>query len=169
LILIFNFTLKIKAKLIITLNFKVIIEKIMAKKFRSSCLIASALDLIGDKWSLLIIRDMLLNKKKTFKEMAASDEGVATNLLSTRLKLLESLGVITKRKLPANKKENIYLLTQKGIDLAPMILEIVVWSDKYVRDYNPNMNEYESQNINKAVVIEATQKEYKAFVQKTIG
>jgi DNA-binding HxlR family transcriptional regulator len=141
----------------------------MAKKFRSSCLIASALDLIGDKWSLLIIRDMLLNKKKTFKEMAASDEGVATNLLSTRLKLLESLGVITKRKLPANKKENIYLLTQKGIDLAPMILEIVVWSDKYVRDYNPNMNEYEGQNINKAVVIEATQKEYKAFVQKTIG
>jgi len=70
----------------------------MVKKFRSSCLIASGLDLIGDKWSLLIIRDMLMHQKKTFKELAASEEGVATNLLSARLKLLESLEVITKRK-----------------------------------------------------------------------
>ena len=121
----------------------------MKKKFRSSCMIASALDLIGDKWSLLIIRDMLLHKKKTFKEMAASEEGVATNLLSTRLKLLESLDVLTKRKLPANKKENIYLLTQKGIDLTPLILEIVLWSDKYVRVYNPSMNRYDTKGVDK--------------------
>ena len=97
----------------------------MEKKFRSSCVIASCLDLIGDKWSLLIIRDMLLAQKKTFKEFATSDEEIATNLLSSRLKMLESLEVITKRKLPANKKENIYLLTEKGLSLAPMILEIV--------------------------------------------
>jgi len=155
--------------LIITLKFKVIIIRIMGKKFRSSCIIASALDLIGDKWSLLIIRDMLLHKKKTFKEMAASDEGVATNLLSTRLKLLESLDVISKRKLPANKKENIYLLTKKGIDLAPIILEIVLWSDKYVRAYNPNMNPYESDDINKMAVIERTQKEYRAFARQIIA
>ena len=141
----------------------------MIKKFRSSCAIASALDLIGDKWSLLLIRDMLLNKKKSFKELAASEEGIATNLLSTRLKLLESLEVITKRKLPTNKKENIYLLTDKGMDLAPIILEIVVWSDKYVRAYNTEMNAYENANLNKSQYIDTIQKEYRAFVHQIIG
>jgi DNA-binding HxlR family transcriptional regulator len=141
----------------------------MIKKFRSSCLIASALDLIGDKWSLLIIRDMLLFKKKTFKEIVASDEGIATNLLSARLKLLESLNIITKRKLSENKKENIYLLTKKGIDLAPIILEIVIWSDQYVRTHNPDMNLYETGNINKTIVIETVQKDYSAFFRQIIG
>lgn len=139
------------------------------KKFRSSCLIASALDLLGDKWSLLIVRDMLLHQKKTFKEISASEEGVATNLLSSRLKFLESLEVITKRKLPGNKKENIYLLTEKGIDLAPVILEIVVWSDKYVRAYNPDMNAYESQHTDKSLAIERVQAEYRGFVRETVG
>lgn len=138
----------------------------MVKKFRSSCLIASALDLIGDKWSLLIIRDMLLHQKKTFKEMAGSEEGVATNLLSSRLKLLESLDVITKRKLPENRKENIYLLTEKGIGLAPLILEIVIWSDKYVRMYNPDMNPYDKGNASKVSAIASVQKEYREFARQ---
>ncbi len=141
----------------------------MEKKFRSSCIIASALDLIGDKWSLLIIRDMLMHKKKTFKELLASEEGVATNLLSGRLKLLESLEVLTKRKLPENKKENIYLLTKKGIDLAPLILEIVLWSDQYVRAYHPGMNRFEAGVINKIELVENVQQEYKVFVGEVIG
>jgi DNA-binding HxlR family transcriptional regulator len=140
----------------------------MKKKFRSSCLIASALDLIGDKWSLLIIRDMLLFKKKTFKDLAESDEGVATNLLSARLKLLESIGVITKRKIPGNKKTNIYLLTNKGIDLAPIIMEVVIWSDRYVREYNIDMNEYDSLE-NKIGMIETVQKGYNEFLREIIG
>ncbi len=135
----------------------------MMKKFRSSCLIASALDVIGDKWSLLLVRDMLMHRKKTFKEMAASQEGVATNLLSARLKLLESLDVITKRKLPENKKENIYLLTEKGIDLAPLILELVIWSDKYVRAYNADMNSFDKGDFNNISVI---QEEYRAFARQ---
>lgn len=139
------------------------------KKFRSTCIIASALDLIGDKWSLLIIRDMLLHKKTSYKEIVSSEEGIATNLLSTRLKLLLSLDIITKRKLPENKKENIYLLTEKGIDLAPLILEIVVWSDKYVRAYHTEMNAYETQNLNKAKVIKSVQKEYRKLVREIIG
>lgn len=141
----------------------------MNPTFRSSCVIASALDLIGDKWSLLIIRDMLMYKKKTFKEMVASDEGVATNLLSTRLKLLESLEVITKRKLPGNKKENIYLLTKKGIELAPIIMEIVVWSDKHVRPFHPDMNSYDGENTNKVALIENIQQEYREFSHQIIG
>lgn len=140
----------------------------MMKKFRSSCLIASALDLIGDKWSLLIIRDMLLHKKKTFKEISESEEGIATNLLSSRLKLLESLEVLTKRKLPKNKKENIYLLTEKGIDLAPLIMEIALWSHKNVRAYNTKMNTYEKYNLDKSQVIENTQKEYRDLVSQII-
>lgn len=138
------------------------------KKFRSSCIIASALDVIGDKWSLLIIRDMLLHKKKTFKEIANSDEGIATNLLSARLKLLASLDVITKRKLAGNRKENIYLLTEKGLDLAPLILELVIWSNRHVRAYNSNMNAYESKSMDKRIVIDNYQKEYSLFMRQVL-
>ena len=141
----------------------------MIKKFRSTCLIASALDLIGDKWSLLLIRDMLLHKKKTFKELVASEEGIATNLLSARLKFLESIEVVTKRKLPNNKKENIYLLTEKGIAMAPIILEIVLWSDKYVRAYNTEMPTYETSNLDKSQFIESVQKEYRKLVRQIIA
>ena len=135
----------------------------MNKKFRSSCIIASALDLIGDKWSLLIIRDMLMHNKKTFKEFAASEENVATNLLSSRLKLLEELNVISKRKLMHNKKENIYLLTEKGMDFAPLIMEIVLWSDKHVREYNHEMNKFKTTNLDKSFVIEDVQDRYREF------
>jgi DNA-binding HxlR family transcriptional regulator len=127
------------------------------------------LDLIGDKWSLLIIRDMLMHQKKTYKEMLASEEGVATNLLSARLKLLESLEILTKRKLPGNKKENIYLLTEKGINMAPIIMELVLWSDRYVRVYNPEMNVYENANLDKSQIKERVQKEYKKFMSKLIA
>ena len=141
----------------------------MERKFRSTCIIASALDLIGDKWSLLIVRDMLLNKKKTFKEIASSDEGVATNLLSSRLKMLESLGMLTKNKLPENKKENVYLLTEKALDLAPLILEIVVWSDKHVRPYHTNMNPFTDRDIEKSTVIAGVQNSYRELVSQVLG
>jgi len=130
-------------------------------------MIASALDLIGDKWSILIVRDMLLHKKTTFKEFVVSDEKVATNLLASRLKILESLEVVSKRKLSGNKKENIYLLTEKGIDLAPLIMELVEWSDKYVRKYNSKMNNYDKEN-DKQNLIESTQNTYREFAQKTL-
>lgn len=135
----------------------------MKKKFRSSCIIASALDLIGDKWSLLIIRDMLMHKKKTFNEFATSEEKVATNLLSSRLKLLESINVISKRKLTHNKKENIYLLTEKGIETAPLIMEIVLWSDKHVREFNLDMKKHNTTKHNKSLVIENIQTSYREF------
>lgn len=138
----------------------------MEKKFRSSCLIASALDLIGDKWSLLIIRDMLIHHKKTFKEFVSSNEKVATNLLSSRLKLLESLNVISKRKLSSNKKENIYLLTEKGIDLTPLIMELVIWSDKHIREYNNDMNKLDSKSNDKLSLIKNAQNKYKEFAQQ---
>lgn len=73
-------------------------------EFRSNCPISSALDLVGDKWSLLVVRDMLVFQKFTFKDFENSDEKIATNILSTRLKLLEKSGIVTKHKLKTNKK-----------------------------------------------------------------
>ena len=101
--------------------------------------------------------------------MVESEEGIATNLLSARLKLLESLDVITKRKLPRNKKENVYLLSEKGINLAPIIMEIALWSDKYVRAYNANMNDYDGESTYKSLAIEGIQNEYKEFVNQILA
>ena len=129
-------------------------------------MIASALDLIGDKWSLVIVRDMLMFHKKTFKEFAACDENIATNLLSSRLKQLEALDVVTKNKLSTNKKENIYMLTNKGIDLAPIIMELVLWSDAYVRGYHPDMNPSETVHMDKSEVIMYAQDQYKSFASQ---
>ena len=108
----------------------------MKKEFRSGCPIASTLDVIGDKWSLLIIRDMLIKHKKTFKEISDSDEKIAPSILSARLKLLESYKLIFKTKMPDNKKENIYLLTEKGIRLAPIIIEFSLWGNSNMREFN---------------------------------
>lgn len=131
----------------------------MEKKFRSGCPIASLLDLIGDKWSLLIIRDMLILHKKTFKELSISDEKIAPSILSARLKLLESFHLITKTQFPSNKKENIYLLTNKGIDLAPIIIECSLWGDQYMREYN-EIDAIEGLNADKSIVIETVRNNY---------
>ncbi len=106
------------------------------KKFRSNCPIASTLDLIGDKWTLLLVRDMLMGHKKTFKEFSNSAERIAPNILTVRLKQLEQFGIVTKQKLPTNKKENIYLLTKAGIALAPAIIDLAFWGSEYAKKYN---------------------------------
>ncbi len=143
----------------------------MKNKFRSSCPMASALDIIGDKWSLLIIRDMLLGHKKTFKEISDSEEAIAPSILSARLKLLESFELITKRKLPENLKENIYLLTEKGIALAPMLIEIILFADKNFRQFNPKMLSISDKgfNLDKSIVIRNIQNGYRELVQNTIS
>lgn len=108
----------------------------MKNNFRSDCPIACTLDILGDKWSLLIIRDMLVQGKKTFKEFSNSSEKIAPGILSSRLKWLEENELLTKRKLPDNNKENIYLLTEKGIAIAPIITEIVLWSSLNINPEN---------------------------------
>lgn len=140
----------------------------MKKEFRSLCPIASTLDVLGDKWSLVLIRDMLVREKKTFKAFSASEEGIATGILASRLKLLESFGLITKRKLPDNKKENIYLLTEKGIDLAPVVVEVTLWGDKYMRAYNPKLKAYGNLKTDKASIINTLQENYRQMVAKVI-
>ena len=99
------------------------------KKNRSSCPLTSALDIIGDKWSLLIIRDIFLGKK-TFTEFLNSGEKIATNILSNRLELLTSCGLLKVTKMPNDQKTKIYYLTDSGIDMYPIIYEMMRWSER---------------------------------------
>ena len=143
----------------------------MENSFRSGCPLASTLDIVGDKWSLLIVRDMLLQGKKTFKDFSTSPEGIAPGILSSRLKWLEENDLITKQKLPDNKKENIYLLTAKGIELAPIITEIILWSDKNLRGQNAEMFSIAEAGFDqdKSKVTEDIQKNYRQIIQETLG
>lgn len=109
----------------------------MTHKFRCDCPFTSALDVLGDRWILVIIKQMLLEDKMTFKDFVESDEAVATNILSNKLKLLEDIGIIRKTKRPENKKTNLYLLTDKGLALTPLLLELALWSDEHLRDIHP--------------------------------
>ncbi len=103
----------------------------MSKK-RSECPISSSLEVFGDKWSLLIIRDLMFSNKCTYNDFLKSGEGIATNILATRLKELEENGLIAKSAHPDSKAKILYRLTAKGIDLLPIIMEIYFWADSYL-------------------------------------
>ncbi|MFQ3336522.1 MAG: DNA-binding HxlR family transcriptional regulator [Flavobacteriales bacterium] len=135
----------------------------MEKEFRSGCPISSALDVVGDKWSLLIIRDMLIKHKKTFKEISDSDERIAPSILSARLKLLASYKLIFKTKVSENKKENIYLLTKKGVRLTPIIIEFSLWGNSNMREFN-EIDDIEGLNSDKAFVIQSVQDSYNTML-----
>ena len=135
----------------------------MKKEFRSGCPISSALDVVGDKWSLLIIRDMLIKHKKTFKEISDSDERIAPSILSARLKLLASYKLIFKTKVSENKKENIYLLTEKGIRLTPIIIEFSLWGNSNMREFN-EIDDIEGLNSDKTLIIQTVQVSYNAML-----
>lgn len=100
-------------------------------KKRSDCPISSSLDVWGDKWSLLIVRDLMFSKQCTYGDFLKSDEKIATNILASRLQTLETNGIITKQDHPESKAKVLYKLTQKGIDLIPLMIEINLWADKY--------------------------------------
>ncbi|MHA4808868.1 winged helix-turn-helix transcriptional regulator [Flavitalea flava] len=101
-----------------------------AKK-RSDCPVSCSLDIWGDKWSLLIIRDLIFAKECTYGDFLKSAEGIATNILAARLKVLEENGLIKKLKHPESKVKMLYKLTRKGIDLLPLMIEINLWAEKY--------------------------------------
>ena len=84
--------------------------------------------MLGDRWSLLIIRDMMLRGFRTYKEFLESYEGIATNILADRLRKLEAHGIITTKQDPADRRKLIYRLTAKGISLAPILTEMVLWA-----------------------------------------
>lgn len=101
------------------------------EKTRSDCPISCSLDVFGDKWSLLIIRDIMLRGKLSYSEFLQSEEKIASNILVNRLGVLEAEQILAKSVSPANKSKFIYSLTEKGIDLLPIIIEIMDWGAKY--------------------------------------
>ncbi len=105
-------------------------EKSKSKR-RSGCPVSISLEQFGDRWSLLIIRDMMVRGYHTFKEFQESGEGISTNILSNRLKTLEAAGILMTEPEQTDGRRVNYRLTQKGIDLAPVMLELLLWGAKY--------------------------------------
>jgi DNA-binding HxlR family transcriptional regulator len=97
-------------------------------KRRSACPLNASVEMLGDRWSLLIIRDMMLREFRSYKEFLESCEGIATNILADRLRRLEAYGIIETERDVSDGRKVIYLLTQKGIDLAPVMSEMVLWA-----------------------------------------
>jgi DNA-binding HxlR family transcriptional regulator len=103
-------------------------KKKPSPKRRSGCPLNASVEMLGDRWSLLIIRDMMVRGSRTYKEFLESWEGIATNILTDRLRKLEAHGIITTERDPSDGRRLIYLLTDKGIDLAPVLTEMVLWA-----------------------------------------
>ena len=102
-------------------------------KRRSGCPLNASIEMLGDRWSLLIIRDMMLRGSRTFKEFLNSYEKIATNILADRLRRLQSYGIITTQPDPNDGRKLLYLLTAKGVDLVPVLTEMVLWAAAHER------------------------------------
>jgi DNA-binding HxlR family transcriptional regulator len=100
-------------------------------KRRSECPLNASVEMLGDRWSLLIIRDMMLRGFRTYKEFLQCYEGIATNILGDRLHKLVSYGILTSEPDPSDGRKLIYSLTAKGIDLAPVLTEMVLWASSH--------------------------------------
>ncbi|MBK7612881.1 MAG: helix-turn-helix transcriptional regulator [Burkholderiales bacterium] len=98
---------------------------------RSGCPISIALEMLGDAWSLLIVRDLMFKERQTFNEFLQAGEGIASNILADRLRRLEDAGIVEKWRNPSDARRFLYRLTSKGIDLAPILTELVVWSARH--------------------------------------
>ncbi len=143
----------------------------MRHDFRCNCPFTSALDVLGDKWILVIIKQMLIEGKETFKDFTESEEAIATNILSAKLKFLEEVGLIIKTQRPDNKKTNLYLLTEKGLSLTPILLELAAWSDNNLRDIHPTIVNGEAMELlrtDKAAFANMFEKKYREKLATTM-
>lgn len=101
------------------------------RKRRSGCPVSISLERFGDRWSLLIVRDLMVRGYKTFKEFQQAGEGIATNILSDRLRRLRRAGLVETEKSESDGRSLHYRLTEKGIDLAPLMLELLIWGARH--------------------------------------
>ena len=100
-------------------------------KRRSGCPVSISLDIFGDRWSLLIIRDLMVRGFRMFKEFQAAGEGIATNILADRLRRLRAAGILAEEAEETDRRRVYYRLTEKGIDLAPVLLDLLVWGSRH--------------------------------------
>ncbi len=98
---------------------------------RSGCPLNASVEMLGDRWSLLILRDMMIRGYRSFNEFLQSDEKIASNILADRLRRLESYGIIATERDASDGRKVIYSLTAKGIDLAPVLTEMVMWAARH--------------------------------------
>lgn len=105
----------------------------MDEAHRSGCPINLTLEVVGDKWSLLIIRDIIFGNRRHFRELLTkSEEGISSNILADRLKNLMEQGILTREDDPTHKQKGIYSLTEKGIELLPVLAQMAAWGYKYL-------------------------------------
>ena len=114
-------------------------KKKAAPKRRSGCPLNASVEMLGDRWSLLILRDMMLRGHRTFKEFLRSDEKIASNILADRLRRLESYGIIATERDASDGRKVLYSLTPKGIDLAPVLTEMVLWAARHEETGNQTL------------------------------
>jgi DNA-binding HxlR family transcriptional regulator len=114
-------------------------KKKPSTKWRSGCPLNASVEILGDRWSLLIIRDMVLRGFRSYKEFLESYEGIATNILADRLQKLMAHGIISSQPDPLDGRKLIYSLTAKGIDLAPVLTEMVLWAAAHEETENPGL------------------------------
>lgn len=134
-------------------------EKCYGAIRRSDCPISRALDTVGDKWSLLILRDLMFTDKRSYGEFQASAEHIATNILAARLATLESNGIIIKTPDPEHGRRSIYRLTEKGIELLPVIVELNHWMMKWDATASPCSESLKNCGKSKAELIAARMEE----------
>jgi DNA-binding HxlR family transcriptional regulator len=103
----------------------------LARPTRSRCPVNVAVEILGDRWTLLVLRDLMLKGRVTFKSMIEAEEGIATNMLTDRLSRLEAEGIVEKLPDENDKRRARYRLTPKGLDLAPVLVDMMVWSATY--------------------------------------
>lgn len=101
---------------------------------RSYCPINLSLEIFGDTWTLLVLRDLMFGGKRHFRELLQSDEGISSNILADRLARLVEHGLLTKSEDPTHKQKAIYSLTEKAISLLPVIVQIGAWGSRWVPD-----------------------------------
>ena len=104
---------------------------------RSACPVSLSLEVLGDRWSLLIVRDMMVRAFRSFKQFQESGERIATNILADRLRKLESAGIIVAEGDPGDGRRSVYRLTERGIDLAPLLLELLIWGARHAAEGDP--------------------------------
>jgi len=105
---------------------------LLPRSDRSKCPIANALDVVGDRWTLLVVRDLLFFGKVRYKDLAASAEGIPTNLLADRLRRLEAAGIVKKKAYQRRPVRYEYRLTPRGADLLPLLREMVTWANLHI-------------------------------------
>jgi DNA-binding HxlR family transcriptional regulator len=124
-------------------------------KRRSGCPVSISLELLGDRWSLLVVRDLMVRGLRTFKDFQESGEGIATNVLADRLQKLEAAGIIAAEADETDGRRVNYRLTEKGIDLAPVLLELLIWGARHEETWAPCAAIAEMEENREAVLAEA--------------